>query len=150
MHAAHCGHDGHDHVCSRSRSGRRIWQSPVREVPAVSRPCGGCPYGAAAGDGSEGGGARPKANFTDEDGSLWIAKFLSREDRRDIGALEMVTHALAQKAGIDVPLARVLKLGSRHRTFACRRFDRTDGGRRRFFVSALTLLDRQDGQGGTA
>ena len=82
-------------------------------------------------------------------GALWIAKFPSREDRRDIGAWEMVTHALALKAGIDVPPARLLKLGSRYRTFACRRFDRTDGGRRRFLVSALTLLDRQDGQGGS-
>ena len=99
--------------------------------------------------GSSLGGARPKANFTDADGSLWIAKFPSREDRRDVGAWEMVTHALAQKAGIDVPPARLLKLANRHRTFACRRFDRTDGGRRRFFVSALTLLDRQDGQEGS-
>jgi serine/threonine-protein kinase HipA len=99
--------------------------------------------------GSSLGGARPKANFTDADGSLWIAKFPSREDRRDVGAWEMVTHALAQKAGIDVSPARLLKLASRHRTFACRRFDRTDHDRRRFFVSALTLLDRQDGEGGS-
>jgi len=61
----------------------------------------------------------------------------------------MVTHALAQKAGIHVPPARLLSLASRHHTFACRRFDRTDDDRRRFFVSALTLLDRQDGQGGS-
>lgn len=99
--------------------------------------------------GSSLGGARPKANFTDADGSLWIAKFPSREDRRDVGAWEMVTHALAQKAGVNVPPARLVKLASRHRTFACKRFDRTADGRRRFFVSALTLLDRQDGQGGS-
>ncbi len=99
--------------------------------------------------GSALGGARPKANFTDANGAMWIAKFPSREDRRDVGAWEMVTHALAQKAGVDVPPAKLLKLASRHRTFACRRFDRTGDGRRRFFVSALTLLDRQDGQGGS-
>lgn len=32
------------------------------------------------------GGARPKANFTDSDGSLWIAKFPARDDERDVGA----------------------------------------------------------------
>jgi serine/threonine-protein kinase HipA len=36
--------------------------------------------------GSSLGGARPKANYTDPEGALWIAKFPSREDRRDIGA----------------------------------------------------------------
>lgn len=94
------------------------------------------------------GGHRPKANFTDPDGSLWIAKFPSRQDRRDVGALEMLVHQLAAEAGIEVPPARVLRLGSGHRTFACRRFDRADG-RRRFFVSAMTLLQREDGSGGS-
>jgi serine/threonine-protein kinase HipA len=32
------------------------------------------------------GGSRPKANFLESDGSLWIVKFPSRDDRRDIGA----------------------------------------------------------------
>jgi serine/threonine-protein kinase HipA len=99
--------------------------------------------------GSSLGGTRPKANFTDTDGSLWIAKFPSREDRRDMGAWEMVAHKIAQKAGVDVPPARVLTLASRHRTFACRRFDRTVDRRRRFFVSAITLLGRSDGEGGS-
>lgn len=95
--------------------------------------------------GSSLGGARPKANYTDPDGSLWIAKFPSREDRRDIGGWEMVVHRLAVDAGLRVPAARLLSLGERYRTFACRRFDRLEGGQRRFFVSAMTLLDRQDG-----
>jgi serine/threonine-protein kinase HipA len=99
--------------------------------------------------GSSLGGARPKANFTDMDGALWIAKFPSREDRRDMGAWEMVVHQLAGAAGVQVPEARMLPLASRHRTFACRRFDRTNVGRRRFFVSAMTLLGRTDGQGGS-
>jgi len=99
--------------------------------------------------GSSLGGARPKANFTDKAGALWIAKFPSREDRRDSGAWEKLVHALALKAGVVVPEARLLKLGGRHRTFACRRFDRTEAGRRRFFVSSLTLLDRPDGPGGS-
>ncbi len=97
--------------------------------------------------GSSLGGARPKANFTDVDQTLWIAKFPSRNDRRDIGAWEMVVHELARKAGIDVPSARLLSLASTHRTFACQRFDRRPGGRRRFFVSAMTLLEKSDGEG---
>ncbi len=95
--------------------------------------------------GSSLGGARPKANFTDPAGALWIAKFPSREDRRDVGAWEMVVHQLARQAGLQVPDAQLLSLGDRHRTFACRRFDRLPTGVRRFFVSALTLLDRRDG-----
>jgi serine/threonine-protein kinase HipA len=96
--------------------------------------------------GSSLGGARPKANFTDPDGALWIAKFPSREDRRDIGAWEMVVYQLAKAAGLNVPDTQLLSLGSRHRTFASRRFDRLANGRRRFFVSAMTLLNRQDGE----
>jgi len=70
--------------------------------------------------GSSLGGARPKANFTDPEGALWIAKFPSREDRRDIGAWEMVVNQLAQNSGLRVPDAQLLRLGNRHRTFACR------------------------------
>jgi serine/threonine-protein kinase HipA len=98
--------------------------------------------------GSSLGGARPKANFTDEDGTLWIAKFPSREDRRDIGGWEMLAHELALAAGVIVPPGKLLVLASRHRTFATRRFDRA-GLRRRFFVSAMTLLERADGEGGS-
>lgn len=98
--------------------------------------------------GSSLGGHRPKANFTEKNGSLWIAKFPSRQDRRDVGALEMLVHQLAANAGIAVPAARLFKLGSEYRTFACQRFDRA-GGRRRFFVSAMTLLEREDGAGGS-
>jgi serine/threonine-protein kinase HipA len=93
--------------------------------------------------GSSLGGARPKANFTAADGSLWIAKFPSRDDRWDVGAWEKLVHDLAQECGIIVPPGNLLDLGSRHRTFSCQRFDRT-GDRRRFFVSAMTLLGRQD------
>ena len=98
--------------------------------------------------GSSLGGARPKANFTDVDESLWIAKFPSREDRRNVGAWEMLVHQLAAAAGVDVAPAKLLSLGVRHQTFATRRFDRV-AGVRRFFVSAMTLLGKKDGQGGS-
>ena len=92
------------------------------------------------------GGARPKANFTDVDKSLWIAKFPSRDDIKDIGAWEGVTHALARKAGIDVPQARTVKLGDEYRTFCVQRFDRI-GGKRVFYASAMTLLHRERSEG---
>lgn len=92
------------------------------------------------------GGARPKANFTAQDGSLWIAKFPARDDDRDVGAWEFVVHQLAQQAGIEVPPARLAALGSAHRTFCVQRFDR-HAGQRRFYASALTLLRREHSEG---
>jgi len=94
--------------------------------------------------GSSLGGARPKASFLD-DGVLWIAKFPSREDRRDVGAWEHLLVRLASTAGIDVPQTRLLSLGASHRTFCTRRFDRTDGGRR-LYASAMTLTGRRDNE----
>lgn len=54
------------------------------------------------------GGARPKANFTEADGSLWIGKFPARDDDRDVGTWEYVVHCLALKAGVDVPAAKAV------------------------------------------
>lgn len=93
--------------------------------------------------GSSLGGARPKATFVGEDGALWMAKFPSRNDTRDMAACEWVLNELAAAAGISVPEHRLLALGSRHRTFAARRFDRADGTRR-VYASAMTMLSRRD------
>lgn len=94
--------------------------------------------------GSSLGGARPKANFRDAaEGTPWIAKFPSREDRHDVGAWEYVVSRLAVKAGIDVPEARLLRLGSTYRTFCARRFDR-EGDGRRLYASAMTLVGGRD------
>lgn len=41
------------------------------------------------------GGARPKANFTDTDGSLWIAKFPVRDDDRAAGSRRFYASAMA-------------------------------------------------------
>jgi serine/threonine-protein kinase HipA len=94
--------------------------------------------------GSSLGGARPKANYVDE-GALWIAKFPSREDRHDVGAWEYVLSRLAAAAGIEVPETRLLSLGSVHRTFCARRFDRR-GRERRLYASAMTLTGRRDNE----
>jgi serine/threonine-protein kinase HipA len=93
------------------------------------------------------GGARPKANFTDNDGSAWIAKFPARDDGYDVGAWEGVVHNLAEKAGVDVPTARVIRFGKGHHTFCVKRFDRTKAGRRRFYASAMTALRKTESEG---
>lgn len=96
------------------------------------------------------GGARPKANFTETDGSLWIAKFPARDDDRDIGAWEYVAHRLAGRAGIEVPPARLLRLGGTFHTFCVQRFDRSpgpQGAARRFYASAMTLLRKDQSEG---
>ena len=92
------------------------------------------------------GGARPKANFTNSDGSLWIGKFPAREDERDVGAWEYVVHALAIKAAVDVPPATLLQLNNDFHTFCTQRFDRV-GGTRRFYASAMTLLRKEHSEG---
>ncbi|KPC54728.1 type II toxin-antitoxin system HipA family toxin [Amantichitinum ursilacus] len=99
--------------------------------------------------GSSLGGARPKANFTDEAGRLWIAKFPAKEDRYDVGGWEFITHLLARKAGIDMADAKALKLTERYTTFCAARFDRTGTGRR-MYASAMTLLQWQDGRPGAS
>jgi serine/threonine-protein kinase HipA len=92
------------------------------------------------------GGARPKASVLDEGGSLWIAKFPSRRDFEDVGAWESVVHELASRAGVSVPGAQVRRFGSAYHTFLSCRFDRTPAGDRRHFASAMTLLERSDGE----
>ncbi len=97
------------------------------------------------------GGARPKASVRDEAGALCLAKFPSREDRRDVGAWELVAHRLAANAGITVPDTRALRIPhSASTTFLARRFDRTPQGRRLAFVSAMTLTQRNDGEAGAS
>ncbi|HWG66767.1 MAG TPA: HipA domain-containing protein [Rhodanobacteraceae bacterium] len=101
--------------------------------------------------GSSLGGARPKASVRDEKGRLCIAKFPSRQDTRDIGGWEIVAHRLAAKVGIEVPPNRALRLGDGSgTTFLAERFDRTAMGRRRAFVSAMTLTQRTDGEPGAS
>jgi serine/threonine-protein kinase HipA len=95
------------------------------------------------------GGARPKACFSETDGRLWIGKFPARDDRYDVGAWEFVVHQLAQAAKVDVPQARLERLTDRYGTFCVVRFDRA-GRQRRMFASAMTLLERRDGEGGAS
>jgi serine/threonine-protein kinase HipA len=52
--------------------------------------------------GSSLGGARPKASVYDATNNLWIAKFPSRKDDKDVGGWEMVVHELAAGAGLFI------------------------------------------------
>lgn len=95
--------------------------------------------------GSSLGGARPKASVVDEKKHLWIAKFPSGNDEYDIGAWEMVMHNLAIRSQIATAKAELRKFSSHHHTFLSKRFDRTDSGERIHFASAMTMLQRSDG-----
>lgn len=95
--------------------------------------------------GSSLGGARPKANIVMHDGSLWIAKFPSLSDTKDVGAWEKVIHTIARNCGVNVPQAEARTFSTQAHTFLCRRFDRSTDGGRIHFASAMTLLGRIDG-----
>jgi serine/threonine-protein kinase HipA len=95
--------------------------------------------------GSSLGGARPQAGVRNTDGSLWIAKFPSRDDRCTLGAWEMIINELAQMAGLNVVHAMAKTFYSKHHTFLTKRFDRTSTGQRLHFASAMTLLGYTDG-----
>ncbi len=92
------------------------------------------------------GGARPKANVVDTDGRLWIAKFPSPNDRRDVGAWEYVVHRLAERAGLRVSPSDARSFASPQRTFLTRRFDRGPAAERIHFASAMTLTGHVDGE----
>lgn len=95
------------------------------------------------------GGARPKASVLDEQERLWIAKFPSEGDAHDLGAWERVLHVLAGRAGVTTAEATCRRFGGRHHTFISRRFDRS-AGHRIHFASAMTLLERRDGEEGAS
>ena len=101
---------------------------------------------AAVAPGASLGGARPKASFTETNGSLWIAKFPARDDSRDVGAWEALVQRLAARTGIDVPASELRRLSGEYHTFCVRRFDRS-GIRRRFYASAMALLRKDQSEG---
>lgn len=91
------------------------------------------------------GGARPKANLQDGQGRLWIAKFPAADDDHDWALREMLLHQLATEFGLQVAPARLERIGMGYHTFVTQRFDR-QGKRRRFFTSAMALLNRSDSE----
>jgi len=95
------------------------------------------------------GGARPKASSVlNENGHPWIAKFPSRRDEINMGGWEYLVFQLAQAAGIETSTSEVRRFSGEYDTFLTKRFDRTEGGERIHFASAMTLLGKKDGDGG--
>jgi serine/threonine-protein kinase HipA len=94
--------------------------------------------------GSSLGGARPKASVIDPEGQLWIAKFPSRKDERDIGGWEFVVNELAINAGLNVAKGQARKFTQNNHTYLTKRFDRKINNRIHF-ASAMTLLGYTDG-----
>lgn len=97
--------------------------------------------------GSSLGGARPKASVVDAENNLWIAKFPSKLDEKDIAAWEMVVNELAVHAGLNMAEGKLLQFNNRYHTYLTKRFDRTAKGERIHFASAMTLLGYTDGEG---
>ncbi len=95
--------------------------------------------------GSSLGGARPKANVRDTDGTLWLAKFPSKKDDYDIGAFEMMVHDMAVMCGLSTPPAKAFIIKDKGTVFLSKRFDRTDDGNRVHTASAMNLLGETDG-----
>jgi serine/threonine-protein kinase HipA len=95
--------------------------------------------------GSSLGGARPKASVVDDRKNLWIAKFPSKADNKDIGGWEMVSNELARNAGLNVAVSKIQKFSNKYYTFLTKRFDRTSSGERIHYASAMTLLGYVDG-----
>ncbi len=102
--------------------------------------------------GSSLGGARPKASVMDNNGDLWIAKFPSINDTKDVGGWEMVVHTLAARCGLNVAEAKVEKFANRYHTFLVKRFDREKNDRIHY-ASAMTMLgytDNRDSHAGAS
>ena len=93
--------------------------------------------------GSSLGGARPKANITDEAGHLWIAKFPSKGDTIDKGAWEFLAYKLALQCGIEMSESKIEKVNGNQHTFFTKRFDRQQL-ERIHFASAFTMTGQNE------
>lgn len=95
--------------------------------------------------GSSLGGARPKASVIDKAGNLCIAKFPKKDDNNNNVLWEAVALTLAEKAGLNVQRWELTTaLGKA--VLLLKRFDRTGGGQRIPFLSAMTMLNANDGE----
>ena len=100
------------------------------------------------GAGTSLGGLRPKAAIRLETGSLAIAKFPSVNDTRSVPRGEALALELARQAGITVPDFSVVDVLGRP-VFLVDRFDRTKGGTRKHYASAITMLQSPGQSRGT-
>ncbi|KJC63615.1 type II toxin-antitoxin system HipA family toxin [Agreia bicolorata] len=90
------------------------------------------------------GGARPKATLTDDDGTEWLAKFSSSDDRTfSVVNAEAAMLALARMAGMNVPDSKVVSSLGKD-VLLVERFDRDGAGGRRHVVSGLTMAQTDE------
>lgn len=86
------------------------------------------------------GGSQPKA-FVRLDGRSWLAKFTTNYDRvSPLIKAERAAIYIADKAGLDVPDARLVDVGGRGLTLLIERFDRV-GDERRMVLSGNTVTE---------
>jgi serine/threonine-protein kinase HipA len=98
--------------------------------------------------GSSLGGARPKAHVLDPAGRISIAKFPSpTNDDWDVMLWEAVALRLAVMAGVNACSGHLHEIDGKH-VVVVERFDRA-GETRIGYVSALTMLERTDGDSGS-
>ena len=92
-------------------------------------------------------------------GGLRLSSNLARPNSRDTttsttgGSWEYLIYLLAGDAGIGMPPAKRVLLSDRYHTYCVSQFDRQAGAAgaaqgRRMYASAMTLLERRDGQEG--
>ncbi len=93
--------------------------------------------------GSSLGGARPKANVTDHQGQLWIAKFPSKADSIDKGLWEYLAYKLALQCGVIMPESKIEKVAGKFHTFFTKRFDR-QLHERIHFASAMIMTGQNE------
>jgi serine/threonine-protein kinase HipA len=91
------------------------------------------------GRGTSLGGMRPKCTVVDEDGHLSIGKFPSVADERAVTKGEVLAMRLARSAGIQAAEVRLVDSDGVPVALV-KRFDRAEGGGRRLYVSAATML----------
>jgi serine/threonine-protein kinase HipA len=88
--------------------------------------------------GSSAGGARPKATLAAGSRNV-IAKFSAPTDTYPVMKAEAAAMQLARLVGLDVADTELVEVAGRD-VLLVDRFDRDGGGKRRAFVSALTIL----------
>ncbi len=91
------------------------------------------------GKGTSLGGMRPKCTLLDQDGRLALGKFPSLHDQRQVTRGEVLAMRLAERAGIDAAMARVVQV-SGMAVAVIARFDRTADHARIPYLSAASML----------
>ena len=143
----------------RERSGSSMkagFRWPTKFLPYRAWPC--CPTSGAwrtrfeadrgdlrevahelRGPGSTLGGARPKSDFEDADGALYVAKYTTERDRLPVERMEVATLRLAGEVGLRVAKGRLALDRTEYPVALIERFDR-DGEQRLHYISAKTFL----------